>query len=126
MARRTTTLVALTLLGSCRLFEQCNKRLSEAVSPSGRFSAGVYESGNCISSLNTVVTDVTIMDNSALLRRTYTPFTIKGADSVTVTWEGNRKLVVEFVIPGVTSDHIFRSDPEWRGIAISYRQLSRP
>lgn len=77
MALRTATLVALAVLGSCRLFEQCNKRLSEAVSPSGRFSAGVYESGNCISSLNTVVTDVTIMDNSALLCRTYTRLQLK-------------------------------------------------
>jgi hypothetical protein len=87
-------LISATFVSGCSNGE-CNKLRSRADSNSGRFSAEIYEAGNCIATMNTVVTDVVARDMSARIFRERNVFSVSNSIPVRLSWSSPTQLTIE-------------------------------
>ena len=101
---RACVAIAVTIpLSACKLAE-CEKVLNREISRDGRFVAEVLEAGNCVSSLNTTVTDVTLTDTDASVDARSTPFTAKGVSDIQLLWRAPNQLTIRYSYPGQVPD----------------------
>src|SRR5262245_27961570 len=86
------------------------------------FRAEVSTVGDCISSINTVVMDLDIVDRRGWYRRKEMIFRTGVVRDVRVKWIDDRHLEVTYVT-GVVPERIYRQMHSWNSVQVSYRRL---
>lgn len=120
--RAWVTIAMMVLLNTCK-FADCEQLLKREISKDGRFVAEALEAGNCVSSLNTTITDVTLTDADAWIGARSTPFTAKGVSDVQLFWRAPNQLTIRYSFPGRVPERILRRENRWRGVSITYEEI---